>query len=102
MKKAIYHAPGVLPKTYDCQHGATPGTVDLLNAAGRIIVSGLPVKPAAEITTNKACAVLVVEVADKVKAPKKTQPLNPSTPEPLNSSTPEPFPIDTPSDTSGS
>jgi hypothetical protein len=66
MKKAIYYAPGVSPKTYDCQHGATPGTVDLLNDAGRVIVSCLPVKPAAEIPTTKACAVLVEEVAEKV------------------------------------
>ena len=95
MKKATYYSPGYAPKTYDCQPGETPGTVDLLNAAGRIIVSGLPVKPAAEITTNKACAVLVVEVAEKVKAPKKE-------PQSLNTSKPEPLPIDTPSDTSGS
>ena len=98
MKKAIYHAPGVSPKTYDCQHGATPGTVDLLNDAGRIIVSGLPVKPAAEIPTTKACAVLVEKVAEKVKAPKKQH----STTPPLHDSVPEPLPIDNPSDTSGS
>ena len=71
MKKAIYYAHGATPKTYDCQDGATPGTVDLLNAAGRLIVSGLPVKPAVEITTTKACAVLVEDVAEKLPKAKK-------------------------------
>jgi hypothetical protein len=59
--KATYFSPGAVPKTYDCETGETPGTVDLLNAKGRVIVSGLPVKPFAEASVTRACAVMVVD-----------------------------------------
>lgn len=69
--KATYFAPGVEPRIYDYQLGEKPGTVDLLNAKGRVIVSGLPFVREGEETSGKCYAVLPgVEVTEKVKSPR--------------------------------
>ena len=40
---ALYHCPGYAPRTYACEAGETPGTLNLLDDAGEISVSGVPV-----------------------------------------------------------
>lgn len=40
---ALYHCPGYAPRTYACEAGQTPGTLNLLDDAGEISVSGVPV-----------------------------------------------------------
>ena len=68
MKTAFYYSPGVPMKQYPCQAGAAPGTVDLLNAAGRVIVSGLPVVTFVEEGSRRPCALLVPAPAPPKKA----------------------------------
>lgn len=67
--KATYYAPGAVPKTYDCKQGEKPGTVDLLNAKGRVIVSGLKLIEADEDRLPGGCAV-IVGGSRKTSAPK--------------------------------
>jgi hypothetical protein len=40
---ALYHCPGYAPRAYACEPGETPGTLNLLDDAGEICVSGVPV-----------------------------------------------------------
>lgn len=68
MKTAFYYSPGLPAKLYQCRNGAAPGTVDLLNADGRVIVSGLPVVTVVEEGENRPCALVVPETPPK-KAP---------------------------------
>jgi hypothetical protein len=69
--KATYFAPGAVPKTYDCEPGEKPGTVDLLNAKGRVIVLGAKVIGAEDARLTGGCVVMVAaEKSSKPKAPK--------------------------------
>lgn len=72
MKQAFYHTPDRAPKAYDCKEGAKPGTVDLLNAKGRVIVAGLPLVADETATAEKSFAVIVKAASSAPKpAPAK-------------------------------
>jgi hypothetical protein len=69
--KATYFAPGAVPKAYDYQLGS-PGTINLLNASGRVIVSDLPYVTEGEVPRVKCYAVIpALETKEKVKSPSK-------------------------------
>ena len=75
--KAIYIAPGAVPKAYDYQLGS-PGTINLLNASGRVIVSDLPYIVEGEEPRGKCYAVIpALEVKEKVKSPRAPRPPKP-------------------------
>jgi hypothetical protein len=40
---ATYYCPGYKARGYHCQPGETKGTLNLLNAEGRVVVQGVPV-----------------------------------------------------------
>jgi hypothetical protein len=41
--RAAYHRTDAAPRVYDCRPGEAPGTVDLLDAEGAVLVRGCPV-----------------------------------------------------------
>ena len=49
---ALYHCPGYAPRVYACEPGETPGTLNLLDDAGEISVSGVPVYEDPETIEN--------------------------------------------------
>jgi hypothetical protein len=76
MKQAVYHTPDAAPKIYACREGAVEGTIDLLNAEGRAIVTSLPVVEENAPTLLRVYGVIVSAAAPakapaKAKAPKK-------------------------------
>lgn len=71
MNHATYHAPGAKPKVYLCIEGAVPGTIDLLNATGRVVVAGLPVGVPGAFGRSKAFGVLHSPPKLKVKSKAK-------------------------------
>lgn len=85
MNHATYHAPGATPKVYPCIEGAVPGTIDLLNAEGQVVVIGLPLASDDEPAPAKAYAILVeaaAKPAPKLRPKAKTKPLVETAPEP--------------------
>ena len=85
MNHATYHTPDAPPKVYPCIAGEIPGTVDLLNAAGRAVVTGLPLASDDEPAPAKAYALLVeapAKPAPPLRTKAKTKPLAETTPEP--------------------
>jgi hypothetical protein len=71
MNHATYHAPGASPKVFPCIEGTVPGTIDLLNAAGRVVVAGLPVGEPGSFGRSKAYGVLHSPPKLKVKSKAK-------------------------------
>jgi hypothetical protein len=65
---ATYHRPDAEPKHYRCRPGETPGTVDLLNADGEVIVIGVKVIDDPE-TAGKLPAGYVTVAHSTKKAP---------------------------------
>jgi hypothetical protein len=59
MKTATYYTPDAEPRAYPCREGAVEGTIDLLAADGRAIVTGLPLVAEDAPTTLRAYGVLV-------------------------------------------
>ena len=59
MKTATYHTPDAPPRDYPCREGAVEGTIDLLSADGRAIVTGLPLVTQNAPTLLRAYGVLV-------------------------------------------
>lgn len=72
MKTALYHCPGYAPREYACEPGSEKGLLNLLDAAGEVVVRGVPVyddPDAIEGKPNGYCT--PVRSAEK-PAPKKT------------------------------
>jgi hypothetical protein len=59
MKTATYYTPDAPPRVYPCREGAVEGTIDLLSADGRAIVTGLPLVTQNAPTLLRAYGVLV-------------------------------------------
>jgi hypothetical protein len=93
MNHATYHTPDAPPKVYPCIAGEIPGTVDLLNAAGRAVVTGLPLGSADEPAPARAYALLVeapAKPAPRLRAKSKTKDSVETAPEPEAESDPAP------------
>lgn len=75
--KATYYVPGAEPKTYEAKAGEKPGTVDLLNAKGRVIVQGLPVAEGEKVSPRAYAVIVAGDSREKPSRPRPVKEVKP-------------------------
>jgi hypothetical protein len=74
MMQVTYYGRGLVPKVYGAREGEAPGTVDLIDGAGDLLVRGLPLVGGQEPAPLHPYAVAVTGPARAEAAPKKLRP----------------------------